>query len=42
VVDVAAVLCEHGYPRPDHTDWADLMLALFGFLYQPPPQGDDQ
>lgn len=27
VFDIADVLANHGYPRPDHTDWADLMLA---------------
>ena len=26
---------KHGYPRPDHTDGAELMPALFGFPYQP-------
>jgi hypothetical protein len=35
------VLTAHGYPRPDHTDWADLMLTLFRFIYQPNQQGDD-
>jgi hypothetical protein len=35
VSDIADVRCEHGYPRPDRTDWADLMLALFRFIYQP-------
>jgi len=34
VLDVADVLCQHGYPRPADTDWADLMLALFRFIYQ--------
>jgi hypothetical protein len=38
VFDIADVLAAHGYPRPAHTDWADLMLALFRFLYQPNPQ----
>jgi hypothetical protein len=38
VFDLADVLVAHGYPRPDHTDCADLMLALFRFLYQPNPQ----
>lgn len=43
VFDIADVLCEHGYPRPTDTDWADLMLALLRFLYQPPPaQKGDQ
>jgi hypothetical protein len=42
VFDVADVLAAHGYPRPDHTDWADLMLALFRFLYQPNQQEGDQ
>lgn len=40
--DIADVLAAHGYPRPDHTDWADLMLALFRFLYQPNQQEGDQ
>jgi hypothetical protein len=38
VFDIADVLSTHGYPRPDHTDWADLMLALFRFIYQPNQQ----
>jgi hypothetical protein len=38
VFDIADVLTAHGYPRPEHTDWADLMLALFRFIYQPPTQ----
>jgi hypothetical protein len=42
VFDIADVLCKHGYPRPAHTDWADLMLAVFGFLYQPNKQEGDQ
>ena len=42
VFDIAEVLCKHGYPRPAHTDWADLMLAVFGFLYQPNKQEGDQ
>lgn len=42
VFDIADVLCEHGYPRPDHTDWADLMLALFRFIYQPNQQEGDR
>jgi hypothetical protein len=43
VLDIADVLTGHGYPRPVDTDWADLMLALFRFLYQPPPaQKGDQ
>lgn len=42
VFDIADVLTAHGYPRPDHTDWADLMLALFRFIYQPNQQEDDQ
>jgi hypothetical protein len=36
VFDIADVLATHGYPAPAHTDWADLMLALFRFIYQPP------
>ena len=36
VFDIADVLTEHGYPHPAHTDWTDLMLALFRFIYQPP------
>jgi hypothetical protein len=35
VSDIADVLAAHGYPHPD---WADLMLALFRFIYQPPDQ----
>jgi hypothetical protein len=35
VFDIAVVLATHGYPRPAHTDYADLMLALFRFIYQP-------
>jgi hypothetical protein len=43
VLDIADVLTTHGYPRPADTDWADLMLALHRFLYQPPPaQKGDQ
>jgi hypothetical protein len=42
VFDIADVLSKHGYPRPDHTDWADLMLALFRFIYQPNQQEPDQ
>jgi hypothetical protein len=38
IFDVADVLTRHGYPRPDGTDWADLMLALSRFLYQPDPE----
>jgi hypothetical protein len=35
IFDVADVLTSHGYPPPDGTDWAHLMLALSRFLYQP-------
>lgn len=42
VSDIADVLTAHGYPHPADTDWADLMLALLRFIYQPPQQGDDQ
>jgi len=42
VFDVADVLSKHGYPRPTDTDWADLMLALFRFIYQPNQQEGDQ
>jgi hypothetical protein len=43
VFDIADVLTNHGHPHPADTDWADLMLALFRFLYQPPPaQKGDQ
>jgi hypothetical protein len=35
-LDIADVLVQHGFPRPAHTDWADLMLALFRFIYQRP------
>jgi hypothetical protein len=38
VFDIADGLATHGDPRPAHTDWADLMPALFRFLYQPNPQ----
>jgi hypothetical protein len=38
VFDIANVLSAHGYPRPDHTDRADPMLALFRFIYQPNQQ----
>ena len=34
VVDVAAVLERHGYPRPEGTDWADLEVALYRFFYK--------
>lgn len=37
IFDIADVLTSHGYPPPDGTDWADLMLALSRFLYQPEP-----
>jgi hypothetical protein len=42
VFDIADVLANHGYPHPAGTDWADLMLALFHFLYQPNKQEGDQ
>jgi hypothetical protein len=32
---IADVLTRNGFPRPAGTDWADLMLALDRFLYQP-------
>jgi hypothetical protein len=32
--DIADVLQRNGFPRPAGTDWADLMTALGGFLYQ--------
>lgn len=35
VLDIAGVLTAHGYPLPAATDWADLMSAVSGFLYQP-------
>jgi hypothetical protein len=35
VGDIADVLTGHGYPPPQATDWADLMTAVSGFLYQP-------
>jgi hypothetical protein len=35
VFDIADVLTAHGYPPPQDTDWADLMSAVSGFLYQP-------
>jgi hypothetical protein len=33
--EVAQVLQRNGFPRPEGTDWADLMTALGRFLYQP-------
>jgi hypothetical protein len=38
VLDVADVLTAHGYPPPQSSDWAELMSAVFGFLYQPEQQ----
>jgi hypothetical protein len=32
--DIADALARHGFPRPAGTDWAHLMTALGGFLYQ--------
>ena len=32
--DIAEVLQRNGFPQPAGTDWADLMTALGGFLYQ--------
>lgn len=32
--DIANVLQRNGFPRPEGTDWAQLMTALGGFLYQ--------
>jgi len=42
VSDIADALSTHGFPRPAHTDWADLMPALFRFIYQPNQQEGDQ
>jgi hypothetical protein len=33
--DVAEVLKAHGYPQPAGSDLADLVAALWGFLYAP-------
>ena len=33
--DIAHALQRNGFPRPEGTDWAQLMTALGGFLYQP-------
>lgn len=33
MLDVAAVLVEHGYPRPHDMDFAEVQHALFRFLY---------
>jgi hypothetical protein len=35
ILDIADVLTAHGYPPPESSNWADLMSAVFGFLYQP-------
>ena len=35
VLDITDVLTAHGYPPPAASDWADLMTAVSGFLYQP-------
>lgn len=32
--DIANVLQRNGFPRPEGADWALLMTALGGFLYQ--------
>jgi hypothetical protein len=32
--EVADVLARNGFPRPAGSDWAHLMTALGGFLYQ--------
>jgi hypothetical protein len=32
--DIAEVLQRNGFPQPTGTDWAHLMTALGGFLYQ--------
>lgn len=32
--DIANALQRNGFPRPEGTDWAQLMTALGGFLYQ--------
>jgi len=34
VFDIADVLTKHGFSRPEAGDWADLMLALWRFIYQ--------
>lgn len=33
--DIAEALQRNGFPRPQGTDWAHLITALGGFLYQP-------
>jgi hypothetical protein len=33
--DIAQVLQRNGFPRPEGTDWAQLMTCLGQFLYQP-------
>jgi hypothetical protein len=33
--DIAEVLQRNGFPRPEGTDWADLITCLGRFLYQP-------
>ena len=32
--DIANMLQRNGFPRPEGADWAQLMTALGGFLYQ--------
>jgi hypothetical protein len=34
--DIAEVLQRNGFPRPEGTDWADLITTLVRFLYQSP------
>ena len=33
--DIANALQRNGFPRPEGTDWADLITCLGRFLYQP-------
>jgi hypothetical protein len=33
--DIANTLQRNGFPRPEGTDWADLITCLGRFLYQP-------
>jgi hypothetical protein len=35
LADVALLLAQHGYPRPEGLDLVDLQVALHGFLYAP-------
>lgn len=33
--DIAEALQRNGFPRPEGTDWAQLITCLGAFLYQP-------